>query len=85
MKGVTKRVVEIVEPQNECIERVLVFLRSDCADMRVTQKKAEAEKYVSGLVCYKRSFFADNHKAVRVLVGVCGAGAILGLVLLFLL
>ena len=85
MKGVTKRVVEIVEPQNEYIERVLVFLRSDCADMRVTQKKAEAEKYVSGLVCYKRSFFADKRKAMPVLGAVGGAVAVIAVVLLFML
>ncbi|MEG0911149.1 MAG: hypothetical protein RSB47_00155 [Ruthenibacterium sp.] len=74
MKGVTKRVIEIVEPQDACIERVLVFLRSDCASMRVGQKRAEAEKYVAGLVCYKRRLWPLQSKAARV---ICVAAAVI--------
>ncbi|MEF9969323.1 MAG: hypothetical protein RR867_08135 [Ruthenibacterium sp.] len=74
MKGVTKRVIEIVEPQDACIERVLVFLRSDCASMRVGQKRAEAEKYVAGLVCYKRRLWPLQNKAVRI---VCMVGGVI--------
>lgn len=84
MKGVSKRVIEITEPQNECIERVLVFLRADCASMRVAQKQAEAEKYVSGLVCYRRRLLPKNEKLVRT-VSLALAGTALGALLLYFL
>ena len=74
MKGVAKRMVEIVEPQHEYIERVLVVLRSDCPQVRVATRKAEAEKYVAGLVCWKRRFWPNGKNALRT-IALCVAGA----------
>ena len=54
MKGVNKCVVEIVEPQDESIERVLVLLPESRAVQLGCQQDA-AEKYVSGLVSWRRS------------------------------
>ncbi len=55
MKGVNKCVVEIVEPQDESIERVLVFLSRKAARCSWGARQDAAEKYVSGLVSWRRS------------------------------
>ena len=56
MKGVNKCVVEIVEPQDESIERVLVFFLSrKAARCSWGCQQDAAEKYVSGLVSWRRS------------------------------
>ena len=55
MKGVNRRVVEIAEPDSEYIERVLVFLRPQSGAVRVARQRAEAERYASGIVAWKRS------------------------------
>ena len=85
MKGVTKRVIEIVDPQDACIERVLVFLRSDCASMRVGQKRAEAEKYVAGLVCYKRRLCPPQPKVMRIVAALAATALLLCTAAYFLL
>ena len=50
MKGVNKCVVEIVEPQDESIERVLVFFKPESRAVQLGCQQDAAEKYVSGLV-----------------------------------
>lgn len=76
MKGVNKRVVEIVEPQNEYIERVIVFLRQNNGDIKVSKGRSEAEKYVSGLVCWKRKFLPAFQPWMKTAL-LLGAGALL--------
>lgn len=73
-KSVSKRVVELVEPQHEYIERVLVVLKADCPPVRVGTRRGEAEKYVAGLVCWRRSALPHTARgwAVAVLC-VCAA------------
>ena len=58
MKGVNKYVVEIVETQNEDIERVLVFLKPDGQAVRLGQGQQAAEKYAMGLVTWHRRLFS---------------------------
>lgn len=86
MKGIAKRVVEIVEPQHEYIERVLVVLRADCPEVRVEARKAQAEKYVSELVCWRQKLWpADGGARRALLLGLAFVGAAGFLTLLWLL
>ena len=78
MKGVNKRVVEIAEPDSEYIERVLVFLRPQSGSVRVARQRAEAERYASGLVAWKRSIQPFSRTAALVLAGAAAVGAALG-------
>ena len=55
MKGVNKWVVEIVEPQDESIERVLVFFKPESRAVQLGCQQDAAEKYVSDLVSWRRS------------------------------
>lgn len=80
MKGVSKNVVEIVEPKNEYIERVLVFLRPDVLKMHVGHEQEEAEKYAANLVCTKKRLSTK----MRVIFGILAAAAVLGVILLLL-
>ncbi len=68
MKGVNKYVVEIVEPQNEDIERVLVFLKPDGNAVRLGQGQQAAEKYAMGLVTWRRRLFSVD-AALRLSLG----------------
>ena len=84
MKGVNKRVVEIVEPQNEYIERVIVFLRQNNGDIKVAKGRSEAEKYVSSLVCWRRKLFPKGGIALRIAL-IAGIGlALSGMLIWFL-
>ncbi|MCI6639337.1 MAG: hypothetical protein MSH10_00860 [Pygmaiobacter massiliensis] len=53
MKGVNKRIIEIEEPENEYIEKVQVFLRQN-GNIRLAKSKEEAQRYASGITCWKR-------------------------------
>lgn len=57
MKTVNKRVIEIVEPQNADIERVLVFMRSD-TKLRVARQRCAAEQYAQTLVCRRSGLWS---------------------------
>ena len=78
MKGVSRKVVEIAEPDSEYIERVLVFLRPQSGAVRVSRQRAEAEKYASGLVAWKRSIGGFSRTAALALAGAAALGAALG-------
>ena len=58
MKGVNRKVIEINEPDNEYIERVLVFVKPGKEKVKVSTYKAEAESFVSRLVCEERKYGA---------------------------
>ncbi len=60
VKGVSKYVVEIVETQNEDIERVLVFLKPDGRAVRLGQGREAAEKYAMGLVSWRRRLLSPE-------------------------
>lgn len=81
MKSISRRVVEIVEPQHPYIERVLVVLRADCPPVRVETQRAQAEKYVAALTCWRRKLWPEQARSPRALVlygfvaALCGAAA----------
>lgn len=77
MKGVNKYVVEIVETQNEDIERVLVFLKPDGQAVRLGQGQQAAEKYAMGLVTWRRRLLSVD-ALLRLSLGVA-VTAFLGL------
>ncbi len=60
MKGVNKCVVEIVEPQDESIERVLVFLKPESEAVRLGRSRDAAEKYAAGLVSWRSSLLSPR-------------------------
>lgn len=64
MKGVNKRVIEIVQTDNDAIERVLVFLKPNSGNVKISHQKLEAEKYVSGLVSFRRIPWFKSKKAM---------------------
>lgn len=85
MKGVNKHVVEIIEPQNEYIERVVVYLRQDKGDVGIALAQKEAEDYAHSIVCWRRGFWATGKKAVQTLAGIAlGVLALAVLALVFM-
>lgn len=78
MKGISKNVVEIVEPQDESIERVLVFFKPDSPAVRVGRQQDEAEKYVSGLVSWRAGLMPSQH-GLRIALAVVGAVCLVAL------
>ena len=71
MKGVNKCVVEIVEPQDESIERVLVFFKPESRAVQLGCQQDAAEKYVSGLVSWRRSILPLGPGARRAVGSGC--------------
>ncbi len=55
IKGTSKKIIEILNPEHEYIEKVLVILKADSPSVKISTKKKQAEKYVEGLVCWKKS------------------------------
>ncbi len=55
IKGTSKKIIEILNPEHEYIEKVLVVLKADSPHVKISTKKKQAEKYVEGLVCWKKS------------------------------
>ena len=58
MKGVNKCVVEIVEPQDESIERVLVFFKPESRAVQLGCQQDAAEK-----ICFRPGFVAAQYFA----------------------
>lgn len=83
VKGVNKCVVEIVEPQDESIERVLVFFKPDSRAVQLGRQQDAAEQYVSGLVSWRRKWSLSG-QWLRVLPWAAGAAACAGLIWLLL-
>ena len=77
IKGISKRVIEITEPQHAYIERVFVVLRSDAPAVRVGTRRSEAEKYVAGLMCWRRAFVPHSAKGWCILLGGAAVTAVL--------
>lgn len=53
LKGVHKNVVEVVQPGDESIERVLIFLKPDSDAVRVGRAEEKAQEYAAGLVTWR--------------------------------
>ena len=85
MKGVNKCVIEILEPQDESIERVLVFFKPGSPAMQVGRQQEEAEKYVSSLVSWRRAPSLGWFRTARgVLALLTAAGLVLAACFLLL-
>ncbi len=61
MRGVNKKIIEITDPENEDIEKVIVFLKPG-SKINVRREKETAKSYVAGLCCEPRR----RHWSVRV-------------------
>ncbi|MEG0305665.1 MAG: hypothetical protein RR576_08285 [Oscillospiraceae bacterium] len=82
MKGVNRKVIEIVDTENEAIERVLVFFKPGSENMKLSTQKNEAEKYVAGLVCWRKLPWLGKARALMA-IGVIAAVLITGGMFIF--
>ncbi len=49
MKGVNKQIIEVVNTENECFERALLFVKPDKLHLSQKEKLREAGRYVRRL------------------------------------
>lgn len=49
VRGVNKKVVEVVEVEHEYFEKVILFLKDDKQEREEKQLRQEAGRYISGL------------------------------------
>ncbi len=69
IKGTSKKIIEILNPDQEYIEKVLVVLKADSPNVKISTKKIQAEKYVSGLVCWRKTWWPfSQQKAPKLTV-----------------
>ncbi len=54
MKGLNRKVIEIVETNSELIERVIVILKPGVPAARLRDEHAQIEQCISGISCKKR-------------------------------
>ncbi len=85
VKGVSKKIVEIMPQEHEYIERVFVVLKAGSPQVKIATRRTQAEKFVASLVCFKSTTLPDVNK--KVLVGTAASLIILSAlaVLIFLL
>ena len=56
MKGVNKRVIEISQPDEELIEKILVFIKPGVGDVSIKAKRDCAESIVAGMRIEKKTY-----------------------------
>ncbi|WRS26758.1 hypothetical protein U6B65_10480 [Oscillospiraceae bacterium MB08-C2-2] len=49
IKGVNKNIIEVLETDNPCFERAILFIRENLGKKEPAQLKEEAQAYLSGL------------------------------------
>lgn len=54
MKGVRHDVVEVQDPQDENIEKVLVFFKPDCPAVRLGTQEETARRCAENFITWKR-------------------------------
>lgn len=81
MTGTGKRVIEIAEPEHECIDRVLVLLKPGLGDVQLSHAADDAGRYVRRLIVRRSRYTAAAAAALSALLGL-GAGLLLGWLLL---
>lgn len=52
MRGVNKKIIEITDPEDQDIEKVIVFLKPG-SNANAIKNKQTAQSYVAGLCCEK--------------------------------
>ncbi len=62
VKAVSKKIIEINEPEHEYIEKIYVILKPKSPQVSITKRKSEAQQYVSNLVCWRRTLLPFNKK-----------------------
>lgn len=82
MKSVAKRVIEVPQPEHPYFERIYVVLRADSPSIRISTARAQAEKYVAGLVCCRRALWPETKRGGLALAA---AALVLGIVVAALL
>lgn len=60
MRGINKRIIEITDTENEAIEKIFIVIKPGAKHVHLAQQKAEAEKYSSAIVSYRRFPFFKN-------------------------
>ena len=54
VKGLNRKVIEIVEPNSEFVERVIVILKPGVAQARLREEQENLDNYVSAVCCKKK-------------------------------
>lgn len=54
MTGTGRRVIEIIETESDCIDRVLVLLKPNLSDVQLSKAPAEAGGYAKRLIVKRR-------------------------------
>lgn len=76
MTGTGKRVIDIVETEHECVDRVLVFLKPGLSDVQLSRAAGEADSYARRLIVKKRRSGALLGAALAFIAGAAvGFGA----------
>ena len=73
MRGINHRVVELHPENSEWIETVWVVLRPGAGQVHLAESRQEAERFVNGLVCWKRRTLAAGWETA-LLAGLAAAG-----------
>ncbi|MEG2234499.1 MAG: hypothetical protein RRZ42_07680 [Oscillospiraceae bacterium] len=79
MKGLNRKVIEIVETNSDFIDRVIVILKPGVSGVGVRNNNEQIEGYLSNLICRKK------HTAIYVAGGIAAALALLALILIVLI
>lgn len=83
MRGINKRIIEITDTENEAIEKIFIIIKPGAKHVHLAQQKAEAEKYSSAIVSYRRFPFIKNLRT-GVISLVVGLSAVVAAVLFIL-
>lgn len=54
MTGTGRRVIEIIETESDCIDRVLVFIKPNLSDVQLSKASDEAGGYAKRLIVKRR-------------------------------
>ncbi len=76
LKGVSKKIIEINEPEHEFIEKVYIVLKPNSSSIKISKRKSEAESYVSNLVCWRKTFLPLDKKLRLIILGTAALFAI---------
>lgn len=55
MKGLNRKIIEIVEPNSELVERVIVILKPGVAHASLREEQEQLESYLSAVCCKKKA------------------------------
>ena len=78
LKGVNKQIIEVNHPENDCFEKVILFLKNDC-DFKRPLFDRQCSEYIGSLnVRLRRQTKVMRALRITALLGIsAGAGALL--------